>query len=138
MSAQENVQLVKSGYAAFGRGDLPAMMALFADDIEWIIGSEGLPLSGTFRGHAGVSEFFQKLTSLVELQAFEPREFIADGNRVIVVGWERARVKATGRTLENHWVMAWTLGNGKVTNFREYSDTLAWARAYEIAAAAAS
>jgi ketosteroid isomerase-like protein len=136
MGAQENVQIIKNGYAAFGRGDMQGLMAFFADDIEWTIPGDGLPAAGTFRGHAGVADFFQKLTSVTEILVFEPREFVADGDRVIVVGWDRSRVKATNKIVENHWIMAWTLRNGKVTNFREYTDTLAWARAHEIAASA--
>jgi len=37
---------VKDGFAAFGRGDI---LALFAEDIEWIIPGEGWPLAGTYR-----------------------------------------------------------------------------------------
>lgn len=138
MGAQENVQVIKDGYAAFARGDMAALMALFADDIEWVIPGEGLPLAGTYRGHAGVTQFFQQLTSVSEILSFEPLEFIGEGDRVVVVGRERARVKNTNRTVETNWIMTWTVRNGKVTNFREYTDTLAWARAHEIAASAAA
>jgi ketosteroid isomerase-like protein len=138
MSTQQNVQIVKDGYAAFGRGDIQGLLALFAEDIEWISPGEGLPLAGTYRGRAAVGNFFGKLAETLEFSAFEPREFLAEGDRVLVVGWESGKVKATNRPFEGQWVMAFTLRNGKVTNFREYSDTLAWARAYEIAASAAA
>ena len=62
MGIQENVQLVKNGYAAFARRDIQGLLALFAEDIEWVIPGAGLPLSGTYRGHAGVASFFQKLS----------------------------------------------------------------------------
>ena len=64
----------------------------------------------------------------------EPREFVAQGDRVLVVGFSRGRVKATNRTFEDHWVFAFTVRNGKVTNIREYIDTLALARGFEMAA----
>jgi ketosteroid isomerase-like protein len=134
MSVQENVQIVKDAYAAFGRGDIQDLLALFAEDIEWITPGEGLPLAGTYRGHAAVAEFFQKISEMVEFSSFEPREFVAEGDRVLVVGFDRGRVKATNRTFEGHWVFAFTVRNGKVTNVREYIDTLVMARGFEMAA----
>jgi hypothetical protein len=63
----------------------------------------------------------------------EAREFVAEGDRVLVVGFDSWRAKATVRTFEGHWVVAFTLRNGKVTNVREHVDTLGAARALEMA-----
>jgi uncharacterized protein len=134
MVIQENVQIVKDAYAAFGRGDIQGLLALFAEDIEWITPGEGLPLSGTYRGLAEVAGFFQKISEMVEISFLEPREFVAEGDRVLVVGFDRGKVKATNGTFEGHWVMAFTVRNAKVTNVREYIDTLALARGFEVAA----
>jgi len=136
MSAQENVQIVKDGFAAFGRGDMQGLLALFAEDIEWIVPGEGLPFAGTYRGRAEVVGFFQKISEMLEISFLEPREFVAEGDRVLVVGFERETVKATNRTFEEHWVFAFTFRNGKVTNVREYFDTLALARGFEMVASA--
>jgi uncharacterized protein len=136
MSAQQNVEIVKEGYAAFGRGDIQGLLPLFAEDIEWIVPGEGLPLAGTYRGREGVAGFFQKISEMVEISFFEPREFVAQGDRVLVVGFDRGRVKATNGAFEGDWVMAFTLRNGKVTNVREYIDTLAVARGFEMAVSA--
>ena len=67
-------------------------------------------------------------------RARECQDCVAEGDRVLVVGFERGRVKATNRTFEGHWVMAFTIRNGKVTNLREYVDTLAMARTFEMVA----
>jgi hypothetical protein len=134
MSVQEDVQIVKDGYAAFSRGDIQGLLALFAEDIEWIVPGEGFPLAGTFRGLAALADFFQKISETVEFSSVEPREFVAKRDRVLVVCVESARVKATNRAFDGHWVMAFTFRNGKVTNVREYLDTQAWARAFEMAA----
>jgi uncharacterized protein len=131
MSTQQNVQIVKDGFAAYGRGDMQGLLALFAEDIEWIVPGEG-PLAGTYRGHAGVAGFIQKISEMLEVSLFEPREFVAEGDRVLVVGFERETVKATNRTFEGHWVFAFAVRNGKVTNVREYFDTLALARGFEM------
>jgi uncharacterized protein len=133
MSIQENVQIAKDTFAALGRRDMQGLLALFAEAIEWIIPGEW-PLAGTHRGHAGVADLFQKAFEMVELSSSEPREFVAQGDRVLVVGFSRGRVKATNRTFEDHWVFAFTIRNGKVTNIREYIDTLALARGFEMAA----
>jgi ketosteroid isomerase-like protein len=137
MGVQENMQLVKDGYAAFARGDIQGLLALFAEDIEWVIPGAGLPLAGTYRGKAGVASFFEKLALESEILAFEPREFVADGDRVLVIGWERGKVKATNRMFQADWVMAFTVRDGKVAKFHEYSDTQAIAEAYTSAARAA-
>jgi ketosteroid isomerase-like protein len=133
MSIQENVQIAKDTFAALGRGDMQGLLAMFAEGIEWIIPGDW-PLAGTHRGHAGVADLFQKAFEAVELTSSEPREFVAQGDRVLVVGVSRGRVKATNRTFEDHWVFAFTIRNGKVTNIREYIDTLALARGFEMAA----
>ena len=104
-----------------------------AEDIEWIIPGEDWPLAGTHRGHAGLADLLQKASETVETST-EPLEFIAQGDRVLVVGFARGRIKATNRTFEDHWVFAITVRNGTLTNIREYIDTQALARASEMAA----
>ena len=134
MSVQKNVQIVKDGFAAFGRGDIQGLLALFAEDSEWISPGEGFPLAGTHRGHAALAVFFQKVSEMMEFSSLKPREFVAEGDRVLVVGLDSGRVKTTNRTFEKHWVKAFTVRNGKVTNVREYTDTLALAQAFETTA----
>ena len=132
MSIQENVQIAKDALAAIGRGDMQGLLALSAEGIEWIIPGEW-PLAGTHRGREGVAQLFQKAFEMLELSFSEPREFVAQGDRVLVVGFSRGRVKATNKTFEDHWVFALTVRNGKVMNIREYIDTLALARGFEMA-----
>ena len=134
MSTQENAQIVKDAFAAVGRGDKQGLLALSAEDVEWIIPGEEWPLAGTHRGHAGLADVLQKANETVETSFPEPPEFIAQGDRVLVVGFATGRIKATNRTFEDHWVFAITIRNGKVTNIREYIDTQALARASEMPA----
>jgi len=88
--------------------------------------------SGTYRGLAEVAGLFQKISEMLEISFLELREFVAQGDRVLVVGFSEGRVKGTNRTYEHHEVIAFTVRNGKVTNVREYIDTLALARAFEM------
>lgn len=137
MSTGENLQLVKDGYAAFGRGDLPGLLSLLAEDIVRDMPGEGLPISGRYRGRDGVASFFEKLRQEADIMEFQPREFLADGDRVLVVGWERMKIKTSGRGAEIDWVMSFTVRNGKIAAFRQYTDTKAIADAYKSATAAA-
>jgi ketosteroid isomerase-like protein len=132
MSTQENVQTVKNFFAAMGRGDKPGLLALSAEDIEWIIPGEDWPLAGTHRGHQGLADLLQKACEM-ETSFPTPPEFVAQRDRVLMVGFATGKVKATNRTFEDHFVFAMTVRNGKVTNIREYIDTQALARSSEMA-----
>ena len=134
MGTEENIQMVKDFFAATGRGDRQGLLALCAEDIEWIIPGEDWPLAGTRRGHAELADLFQTHSKTVETSFSEAREFVAQGDRVLVVGFARGRIKATNRAFEDDWVFAITVRNGKLTNIREYIDTQALARASEMAA----
>lgn len=131
MSVQENVQVVKDFFAAMGSGDKEGLLALCADDIEWIVPGEDWSLAGTHRGHAGLRAFLQKASETMETSFPEPPEYVAQGDRVMVVGFATGRIKATNRTFEDDWVFAITVRKGKVAKIREYVDTQALARASE-------
>jgi ketosteroid isomerase-like protein len=138
MDESRNTQLVKDTYAAFGRGDIPAILAVLDDSIVWhaIKGAEGAaPQAGVRRGRASVEEFFSILASTTEFKVFEPREFIAQGDTVAVVGYYEVNVRTTGRSVASDWVMVFTLKEGRITQFREWTDSAQVVRAYAQAAA---
>jgi ketosteroid isomerase-like protein len=129
MSTQENVQIVKDFFAAMGGYNKQDLLALVAEDIEWIIPGENWPLAGTHRGHAELAAVLQKASGEMEMTYPEPPEFVAQGDRVLVVGVATGKIKATNKPFEDDWVFAITVRNGKLTNIREYIDTQALARA---------
>jgi ketosteroid isomerase-like protein len=128
--SNNHVQIVKDFFAAMGRGDKQGLLALSAEDIEWIIPGEDWPLAGTYRGHAGLADLLQK-SEMLETST-EPLEFVVQGDRVLVVGFASGRIIATNKTFKDDWVFAITVRNGKLTNIREYIDTQALARASEM------
>ncbi|WP_066803722.1 nuclear transport factor 2 family protein [Sphingomonas asaccharolytica] len=128
MSIQNNVQTVKEFFAAIGSGDRGALLALVAEDIEWIIPGKDWPLAGTRRGHAGLADLLETASKSIETST-EPREFVAQGDRVLVVGFAEGRIKATNKTFEDDWIFAITVRDGRLTSIREYVDTQALARA---------
>jgi ketosteroid isomerase-like protein len=131
MSTEKNVQLVQDFFAAMGSGDSQGLQALAAEDIEWIIPGKDWPLAGTHRGHAGLADLLQKASETLETSYPKPFEFVAQGNRVLVIGFAKGKIKATNKTFEDDWIFAITVRNGKLTNIREYIDTQALARASE-------
>jgi ketosteroid isomerase-like protein len=132
VSTQENVKIVKDFFAALGHRDKQGLLALSADDIEWIVPGQDWPLAGTHRGHAGLENLLQKANDTVETSYPKPPEFVAQGDRVLMIGVATGRIKPTNRTFTDDWVFAITVRNGKVTNIREYIDTQALARASEM------
>jgi len=128
MSIETNIQTVKDFFAAVGRGDRKALQALVAEDIEWIIPGQDWPLAGTHRGYAGFLNLLQTASRSIETTT-EPRESVAQGDRVLVVGSANGRIKATNKTFEDEWIFAITVRDGRLTNIREYVDTQALARA---------
>jgi uncharacterized protein len=131
MSIEKNIQVVKDFFAAIDRGDNRGLLALCAEDIEWIVPGEDWPLAGTHRGHAGLSEVLQKASEEIEMTYPKPPEFVAQGDRVLVVGVATGKMKATNKPFRDDWVFDMTVRNGKVAKIREYIDTQALARASE-------
>ncbi len=128
MSIEKNTQTVKAFFAAIGGGDREALLALVAEDLEWIIPGEDWPLAGTHRGHAGLVKLLETASKSIETST-EPREFVAQGDRVLVVGFATGKIKATNKTFEDDWIFAITVRDGKLASIREYVATQALARA---------
>jgi uncharacterized protein len=132
MSERTNADVVQRGYEAFGRGDIPALLDLLTDDVEWTLqGPSVIPFAGTRHGHEGVSEFFSVLGETLDFEQFEPREYVAQGDTVVVVGFERSLSRATGRTIEQEWAHVNTLRDGKIAKFRAFEDTGEYVAALE-------
>lgn len=136
--SQQNIGLVQSSYAAFGRGDLDALLATLDPDVEWTTpGGAEVPFAGARRGPAQVRQFFVTLTELLDFELFEPQTFLADGDRVVVLGVDRVKVKATGKSISEPFCHVMTVRNGKIVAFQEYIDTAAIAAEFKTAAARA-
>jgi uncharacterized protein len=128
MGEADNTRVVQQMYAAFGRGDMPALLSVLADDVDWhwqMAGPANLPYAGRWRGREQVAQFFTAISETVEVQQFEPQEFIAQGDTVVVLGHERSCARSTGRAFEQEWAHVYALRDGKVVRFRAYEDTAA-------------
>ena len=118
--------IVDRAYEAFGRGDVPAILNLIADEVDWeFVGSASLPYGGRRRNKKEVADFFAAVQRADDIHAFEPREFIEAGEHVTVLGWERSTAKDTGKDFDSEWVHVFTVRDGKVTRWRGLFNTAA-------------
>jgi ketosteroid isomerase-like protein len=100
--------------------------------VEWILPAEGqIPWGGTKRSPQGVAEFFRVLNEIVEYRDLSARETLAQDNRVVALGDSVAVLRANGRTVDQDWVMAFTIEDGKVTHYQYFDDTAKWVEALQ-------
>ena len=125
MSEQQNLDVVRRGYEAFGRGDIEALLSLLDENIEWRTpGPSDLPTAGVRRGRQEVGAFFGLLNQVFEIQRFVPQTFLTSGDRVVVLGIDTAVLRATGKVLvDEPWAHVFTVKDGKIVAFQEYLDT---------------
>ena len=130
MAAADNLKVIEQMYQAFGTGDVDAFLAHVAEDVEWTFPNvPHHPASGIRHGHAGVGEFLQALMESEQIEQMEPREWIADDNSVVVIGFASGTARATGRAFAGEYVHFFKLREGKVVLFKDYPDTYSLAEA---------
>ena len=137
MSEQDNTAIVLQAYNNFKTGNIQGLLDLCSDEIEWKLPEiENVPFAGTRTTRAGVGEFFALVGANQEPLRFEPREIVAQGDRVVSLGYYQWRIKATGREFECDFAHVFTIRDGQIVAFQEYTDTAAVAAAYQRAMSA--
>ena len=121
MSEQDNKELIKRGYAAFGAGDIETVMSLFDDDIEWVQPGDST-VSGTFHGKTEVMEHLGRLAE--KSPTVNIKRLIAEGDTVVAI----TEVTAGGETGEDADVF--TMRNGKTVRMEVHGDTSLIERVY--------
>ena len=120
MEASTNVAVVRQVYEALGRGDVPAVLELLSEDVEWGLSRPiHHPFRRTRHGRDGVGEFFSLLGETLEFEQLQPREFVAQDDRVVVVGFERNLISRPA-AFEQEWVDDYTLKEGKISKVRSF------------------
>jgi ketosteroid isomerase-like protein len=118
-----NTEMVRAAYAAFEVGDVPAVLAALAEDVEWTE-AEGFPTAGTYRGHDEVVQgVFMPLVQDYEGFTVKPESFIGEGDTVISVGWYEGTYKATGKVARARFAHVWQVREGKVARFEQIVDS---------------
>jgi ketosteroid isomerase-like protein len=126
MSEAQNTKVVQDAYEAFLRGDITTLLGSMTDDVQWdpVVGAGShVPFAGKRAGKSQVGEFFRLVSENVNFEQFEPREYVAQGDKVVALGHYRTVTKATGKSFECDFVMVFTLRDGKVSKFQEFTDS---------------
>lgn len=132
-----NTEIVQKAYDCFGKADIPGLMSHLSDDITWTVPEiENASFAGSRTGIDTIGEFFTQLNEAEDMTRFEPLEFIAEGDKVVVLGESKATVRATGKTYKTDWVHVFHLRDGKISEFKEFFDNAAATRAFQMTAAA--
>ena len=127
MNEQVNVQTVQRFYQTVNDGNIEAILKLFTDDLDYQdAGADRLPWSTPVHGREELKRYGIAIFEALEFQVFQQDQFIVDRDTVVVLGHERCLVRATGRVVEANWAQIFTLRDGLICKFREYSDTAAW------------
>lgn len=121
--SNRNVDVVNRVYAGFATGDIAAVVATFADEIEWTEAA-GYPYAGTFVGaDAIVQNVFRRLGTEWEGYRAEPDRVIAADDQVAALGWYSGRYADTGRSFRARFVHWYTVTDGKITRFEQVVDS---------------
>ena len=89
-----------------------------------------VPFAGTWRGRQQIGEFFRNVAETQERVEYAPEHFIAQDDKVVVLGHFVMRVKATGKESRSEWAQVWTVKDGVITHMQEYVDTAAVSQAH--------
>jgi ketosteroid isomerase-like protein len=129
--AESNRQIILGSYLAFQRGDIETLMSLLDESVVWLVpGPPIIPFAGRFEGKEGVRRFFAAAISTLDVLEQKTFESYAEGDRVIVTGYERMRVRSTGKVTTTRWMHAYRLRDGKIVSFEEFVDTAAQAAGF--------
>ena len=131
MSEQDNVGVVRRAYENFKTGNIGGILDSLTDDVDWRLPEmSGIGFSGRRSGRDSVGGFFSSLAEEQDSVSFEPREFVAQGDKVVALGSYRWRVKKSGREYGGEWAHVFTVRDGRIAGFHEYMDSAAAVAAY--------
>jgi hypothetical protein len=134
--SQANLDLVQRAYEAFGRGDIPAVLEMFADRVEHFDlvsdGSLKAPWHRPARTRAEVGEYFQAILSALEPLEFRHEHLAAGGEYVYATTEQRYRVRKNGKTLVlRNSVHRFQIRNGRFVGWVGTEDTQSTREALE-------
>jgi len=122
MEDQDNLRVVQEMLAAQKRRDTTAVLDALTDDVEWR-GSSDITGSSVLNGREEVGRFLTTIFEDVEIMESEISDFLAQGDKVVLLGRETFRIKSTGRTQENNFAVVYTVRDGKIARCQAYDDT---------------
>ncbi len=128
----DNVELVKQGFAALRDGGVDALMPFIHPEFEATTPAELASEPDTYRGHEGIRRYFESFYEAMENVYFEGHEFTPLGDKVVVDMALHATGRTTGIETTQEGYMVWTIKDGKAIKlevFPERDQAMAAARA---------
>lgn len=121
-NTQTPTAVVRRMFAAFGAGDLDALLETVHPDSRWrYYGANPRLSAAEFRGHAAVRKFFAGILERLEMTEFNTDEFVAEGDTVVIFGSEAGTVRATGQPFRNVWSQKYVVRDGLIVEMAEYN-----------------
>jgi len=128
----QNIRTIEKVYKGFETGDIESILALMADDVEWVHpGPKTIPFAGAFQGKDGVEQFFAIAIEHLDVLDQTVGDLVAHEDRVAAFGSEHMRVKTTGLEYQSNWIHVYTIKDDKIVRFEEYIDTASVAAGFQ-------
>lgn len=123
--SESNVKLIQAVYEAFGRGDVPFIVSKVRAEARWDfnVTHSDVPWHLPVTGPNEVPKFLAAFVGNVQLEAFEPRQFVAAGDDVIAHIRLAYVVKRTNKRVDEEQLQWWTVRDGKIERLRHFEDT---------------
>ncbi len=137
MNEQENKKVAEKLYETFNSGDVEGFLNIFSEDASWNSPKiENVPIETNVTGRDNIGKFFTEIDEHEEFLKIQPNEYIAQGDKVVVLGDLSVRSKTTNKQYDSGFVHIITVKDGKVVSFLEYFDNAAAGKAHSAARAA--
>lgn len=123
MSEQRNIEIIQEMYAAFSRGDVAPIVERLTDDVKWVSHFDPVvPWGGDFSGKEQIPKFFEAIFQSVDVEAFEPLEWISNTDTVVSLGEFGCHVRSTGKRARARWIFIWKFRDTKVCSYEQFCD----------------
>ena len=119
----DKINTISAMYAAFGQGDVDGVLAPCTDDVQWTTHLDPIvPWAGKYSGKTDVRRFFAAIFESVDVQAFEPLEWVSEGDTVVSIGRFACRARSTGKSDDSRWVFIWKFRGDAVSSYEQFHD----------------
>jgi ketosteroid isomerase-like protein len=130
---QQSLTVVEAAYRAFGSRDIEGLLSFLNPDVVWGEPDNPLiPSAGTRRGIDGVLDWLRVGKETETILALEPRQFLAQGTTVAVIGRTKVVARPTGKAYETDFVHLVEVRDGRIVRFQEFFDTYLAAEAFRV------
>jgi ketosteroid isomerase-like protein len=119
---EDRKRAMRQLYESFNRGDIEPAINAMSQDVTW--DAPGMaPFVGRRMGRDQFRQFFAEAMKAVQIDQFDVDDVLADGDKVAVLGRQRATVRQTGRDFLQHWAHVYIFRGGKIADARLFGDS---------------